>query len=103
MRKKAGIFIEDGNPAIILSSPLLSKETMSEKEMHVYVELIKVKFLEQLRAQFEKNTLSRTRVFTWHKEFSGARAKWMRLKYWHQILDLYFFLDIEGINNRLIS
>lgn len=58
---------------------------MSETDLHISVEKrIIIKFLakegvnpteilRRLQAQFGDNTLSRTRVFAWHKEFSGGR------------------------------
>ncbi|KAJ8958605.1 hypothetical protein NQ318_016326 [Aromia moschata] len=60
---------------------------MSEKGVHVSLEQwIIIKFLakegvnpteilRRLQGQFGDNTLSRTRVFAWYKEFSGRREK----------------------------
>ncbi|KAJ8938580.1 hypothetical protein NQ318_013634 [Aromia moschata] len=60
---------------------------MREKGVHVSVEqriIIKIlakegvnptEILRRLQAQFGDNTLSRTRVFAWHNEFSGGREK----------------------------
>jgi len=60
---------------------------MSEKEVHVYVaQRIIIKFLAQegvnpteifgrLTKQFKEKTLSRDRVFTWHKQFTEGHER----------------------------
>lgn len=69
----------------IPSRPFSSAVTMSEQAVHVSVEQrIIIKFLtnegvsptdilRRLYAQFGEKTLSRPRVFAWHKQFSGGR------------------------------
>lgn len=73
-RRGTGTFIEKGVPTVILSNPLVSKETISGKGVHVPMEqsiIMKLlareevnptEILEWLRTKFGGNTLTRSRL-----------------------------------------
>ncbi|XP_066262228.1 protein GVQW3-like [Euwallacea similis] len=92
---------------------LVSKEAMSESEVHISVEqriiikfLVKegvnpIEILQRLQAYFEDNTLLKTHVFAWLKEFSGGREKVENETHPHRQRTSVTDANIEAVRNLM--